>query len=181
MKQIQAFLMFKKGAENAAEFYVNIFPNSKILNKTRWGEQEIKWMEGRFSKEQIPGPVGSVKVVTFELNGQRFEACNGGSPFDFSMGVSLYTNCDTQEEIDTQTEALLSDGGEQLDCGWVKDKFGVYWQVAPAILADMLRSPDQHKAERVAMALYKMKKIDIAMLKQALDGSLKEESTPAMQ
>lgn len=181
MKQIQPFLMFKKHAEDAAEFYVDIFPNSRILNKTYWGEKEIKWMESRFPKDQIPGSVGSVKVVTFELNGQRFEACNGGSPFDFSMGVSLYTNCDTQEEIDKHTEALVADGGEQLDCGWVKDKFGVYWQVAPTILAEMLNSPDQNRAERVALALYDMKKLDIAKLKKAFAAPSKEEFHSVMQ
>src|SRR4051812_29391621 len=108
MKQIQPFLMFKKQAEEAAKFYVNIFPNSKILNTTYWGEREIKFMEKNFPKDQMPGKAGSVKVVSFELNGQKFEACNGGSPFDFSMGISLYTNCETQEEIDMHSAALLS-------------------------------------------------------------------------
>ncbi len=167
MKQIQPFLMFKKHAEDAAKFYVSIFPNSKIVSTTFWGGEEIKWMEGQFPKDQIPGKAGSVKVVTFVLNGQKFEACNGGSPFDFSMGLSLCTNCETQEEIDDYTEALLADGGEQLDCGWVKDKFGVYWQVVPAVLSDMLRNSDQQKAEHAALAVYKMKKLDIAKIKQA--------------
>ncbi|OFZ55975.1 MAG: hypothetical protein A2428_09510 [Bdellovibrionales bacterium RIFOXYC1_FULL_54_43] len=166
MKQITPYLMFKRDAEAAAEFYVSVFPNSKIIKKTYWSELEIDDMKKKgFPEDQLPGAAGSVKTVSIEINGQRFEACNGGSPFEFSMGVSFFTNCETQEEIDNYTEALLSDGGEQFDCGWVKDRFGLFWQVAPAFMVDVMNGPDSELAARVSVALFQMKKIDIAKLK----------------
>jgi predicted 3-demethylubiquinone-9 3-methyltransferase (glyoxalase superfamily) len=177
MKQIQPFLMFKKNAEEAIALYVNTFPGSKILNTTYWSEQEVKWMEAQFPKDMVPGKAGSVKVVSFELNGQRFDACNGGSPFDFSMGISLYANCESQEEIDRVSEALIANGGDQLDCGWVKDRFGVYWQIVPSLLQEMESSPDKKKAERVSMALYGMKRIDLKKLQDAFNSG--EEKRPA--
>jgi predicted 3-demethylubiquinone-9 3-methyltransferase (glyoxalase superfamily) len=167
VKQIQPFFMFKRAAEDAANFYATIFPNSKVLAKTYWSENEINNLAGKIPQEYMPGPVGSVKGVTVMLNGQKFEFWNGGSPFDFSMGISMWTNCETQEEIDTQYTGLAANGGEELDCGWVKDKFGVFWQVAPAFISEVMNGPDREKAERMTMEIWKMKKLDLARIKEA--------------
>lgn len=168
MKQITPYLMFKRDAEEAAKLYISVFPNSKIINKTYWSELEIDDLKKKgFPEDQLPGAAGSVKTVSIELNGQRFEACNGGSPFEFAMGISLFTNCESQEEIDKQTEALLRSGGEQFDCGWVKDRFGLFWQIAPAFMVDVMNGPDRERAARISVALFQMKKIDIAKLKAA--------------
>lgn len=179
MKQITPYLMFKRGAEDAANSYVSTFPDSKIINKTYWSKLEIDELKKTLPEDQLPGPVGSVKTVSFEISGQRFEACNGGNPFEFSMGISLFTNCESQEEIDKHTEALIRGGGEQLDCGWVKDRFGVYWQVAPAFMVDVMNGPDEERAARMSVALYQMKKIDIAKLKVAAGLAPKHGEMPA--
>lgn len=173
--------MFKRDAEAAAELYVSVFPNSKIINKTYWSELEIDEMKKLgFPDDQLPGAAGSVKTISFEINGQRLEACNGGSPFEFSMGISLFTNCESQEEIDQHTEALLHGGGEQLDCGWVKDRFGVFWQVAPAFIVEVMDGPDKERAARMSVALFQMKKFDLAKLKAAAGlVSNKEKSAAA--
>jgi predicted 3-demethylubiquinone-9 3-methyltransferase (glyoxalase superfamily) len=177
MQQIQPFLMFKKQAEEAIALYVKTFPNSKILNTVYWTEKEVQWMKDNLKPEDVAGPAGSVKTVEFEIKGQRFDACNGGNAFDFSMGISLCVNCETQEEIDKFSQALSAEGGEQLNCGWVKDKFGVYWQIIPASLQKMLNSPDRKKAERVNLALNEMKKIDMKKLDRAFEEtSISEES-----
>jgi predicted 3-demethylubiquinone-9 3-methyltransferase (glyoxalase superfamily) len=163
--------MFKNQAEKAAELYVSVFPNSRIVHKSHWSELEIDAMKKRgFSGSELPGAPGSVKTVSLEINGQRLDASNGGSPFEFSMGISFFTNCESQEEIDRHTDALLRAGGQQLDCGWVKDPFGVFWQIAPAFLAEVLSGPDPDVAARVTVALFEMKKIDLARLK-AVAGS----------
>ena len=139
--------MFEANAGEAMDFYVSIFKNSKILST-------------------MPGPDGTAMGGTFELEGQRFNAFNGGSHFKFSEAVSQFVSCDTQDEIDYFYEKL-SDGGEKQQCGWVRDKFGVSWQIIPPILGQLLSDPDREKAGRVVQAMLKMKKIDIQELKDA--------------
>ena len=153
MPKISAFLWFDRQAEEAANFYIKIFKNSKILNITRYGEAG-------------PGPKGSVMTIEFTLDGQEFIALNGGPHFKFNEAISFSVDCKTQEEVDMYW-AKLSEGGEEQPCGWLKDKFGLSWQVNPTILGEMLGDPDPQKAERVTEAMLKMKKIDIAALKKA--------------
>jgi predicted 3-demethylubiquinone-9 3-methyltransferase (glyoxalase superfamily) len=156
MPKITTFLTYDDKAEEAANFYVSIFKNSRIGNITRYGEAG-------------PGTEGSVMLVKFELDGQEFIALNGGPHFKFTDAVSLSVDCNTQEEIDSYWEKL-SEGGEKVDCGWVRDKFGLSWQVNPSILGQMLGDPDPKKAKRVMEAMLKMKKIVIEDLKKAYDG-----------
>jgi predicted 3-demethylubiquinone-9 3-methyltransferase (glyoxalase superfamily) len=155
MQTISPFLWFDHQAEAAANFYVSVFKNSKIVNITRYGEAG-------------PGPNGGVMTVDFELDGEEFTALNGGPHFKFTEAISFSVNCKTQEEVDSFWEAL-SDGGEQGPCGWLKDKFGLSWQINPTVLGEMLSDPDSRKSKRVMEAMLKMKKIDIAGLKKAYD------------
>jgi predicted 3-demethylubiquinone-9 3-methyltransferase (glyoxalase superfamily) len=155
MPKITPFLWFDKQAEEAARFYVSIFKNSKIVGVTRYGGAG-------------PGPQGSVMTVTFELGGQEFIALNGGPHFKFTEAISFSVNCKTQEEVD-EFWRKLSDGGEEGQCGWLKDKYGLSWQINPTILGEMLSDPDPAKSKRVMEAMLKMKKIDIGLLKQAYD------------
>ncbi len=155
MQRIAPFLWFDTQAEEAARFYVSIFRNSKILKVARYGEAG-------------PGPRGSVMTVQFQLDGQEFIALNGGPQFKFTEAVSLSVSCQTQEEVD-EYWTRLSEGGEQGQCGWLKDKYGLSWQVNPTILGEMLSDPDPQRAKRVMEAMLTMKKIDIARLKQAYD------------
>ena len=155
MQQISPFLWFDDQAEEAARFYVSIFKNSKILGVTRYGEAG-------------PGPRGSVMTVTFELGGQEFIALNGGPHFKFTEAISFSVDCKTQEEVD-ELWRRLSEGGEERQCGWLKDKYGLSWQINPTILGEMLSDPDPAKSKRVMEAMLKMKKIDIGRLKQAYD------------
>jgi len=155
MQQISPFLWFDDQAEEAARFYVSIFKNSKILGVTRYGEAG-------------PGPRGSVMTVTFELGGQEFIALNGGPHFKFTEAISFSVDCKTQEEVD-EFWRRLSEGGEERQCGWLKDKYGLSWQINPTILGEMLSDPDPAKSKRVMEAMLKMKKIDIGRLKQAYD------------
>jgi predicted 3-demethylubiquinone-9 3-methyltransferase (glyoxalase superfamily) len=157
MPIITTFLAFNNRAEEAANLYVSIFKNSRILKTTRYGEG---------------GPMitGLVMTVVFELDGQRFVALNGGPHFKFTDGISLSVECTTQQEIDDYTEKLSSGGGEVGPCGWVKDRFGLSWQVDPTILGELLSDPDRVKADRVMQAMLKMKKIDIDGLKRAYAG-----------
>src|SRR5258706_1896087 len=148
MQKITPFLWFDTQAEDAANFYVSIFDNSRIVKITRYGEAG-------------PGPKGSVMTVDFELNGQEFIGLNGGPHFKFTEAVSFSVNCKTQAEVDGFW-AKLSDGGEEGPCGWLKDKYGLSWQINPTILDEMLSDPDPAKAQRVMQAMLKMKKIDIA-------------------
>ncbi len=152
MPKISPFLWFDRQAEEAANFYIKIFKNSKILNITRYGEAG-------------PGPKGSVMTIEFTLDGQEFITLNGGPHFKFNEAISFSVDCKTQEEVDLYW-AKLSEGGEEQPCGWLKDKFGLSWQVNPTILGEMLGDPDPQKAERVTEAMLKMKKIDIAALKK---------------
>ena len=153
MPKISPFLWFDRQAEEAANFYIKTFKNSKILNITRYGEAG-------------PGPKGSVMTIEFTLDGQEFIALNGGPHFKFNEAISFSVDCKTQEEVDMYW-AKLSEGGQEQPCGWLKDKFGLSWQVNPTILGEMLGDPDPQKAERVTEAMLKMKKIDIAALKKA--------------
>ncbi len=154
MPRITTFLTYEARAEEAAQFYLSIFPKSRIVKITRYGDVG-------------PGPAGSVMTVAFELDGQEFVALNGGPHFKFTEAVSLSVECETQEEVDEYSAKLSSDGGELGPCGWVTDKFGVSWQVNPSILGEMLADPDPAKAARVFEAVLGMKKIDIAALEKA--------------
>jgi predicted 3-demethylubiquinone-9 3-methyltransferase (glyoxalase superfamily) len=155
MQKITPFLWFDNQAEEAVNFYISIFKNSKIVSVTRYGEVG-------------PGPKGSVMTVTFQLDGQSFMALNGGPHFTFSPAISFVVNCETQEEVDELWEKL-SEGGEKVECGWLKDKYGVSWQIVPTVLGEMLNDPDPVKSQRVIQAVLKMKKIDIEGLKKAYE------------
>jgi len=157
MQKITPFLWFDTQAEEAAKFYASVFPNSKILKTARYGEAG-------------PGPKGSVMTVEFELDGQRMIALNGGPQFKFTEAISLSVDCKTQEEVDRYW-TKLSQGGKEQPCGWLKDKYGLSWQVNPAILGELLSGPDAKKAKRVMEAMLKMKKIDIAALKAAAEAA----------
>jgi predicted 3-demethylubiquinone-9 3-methyltransferase (glyoxalase superfamily) len=157
MQKITTFLTFDDRAEEAAKFYVSIFKPSKIVKITRYGDAG-------------PGAKGTVMTVQFKLAGQDYIALNGGDVFKFTMGVSLSVDCKTQKEIDTYTRKLTADGGEQLPCGWVKDKFGMYWQVTPAILPKMISDKNAARADRAMHAMMQMMKLDIATLKRAYAG-----------
>lgn len=157
MQKITPFLWFDTQAEEAANFYVSIFDNSKVLSLTRCGEA-------------TPGPKGSVLTVEFELEGQKFAALNGGPNFKFTEAVSFVVNCTTQEQVDYFWEKLLEGGGKESQCGWLKDKYGLSWQVTPTILIELLQDKDPEKANRVMQAMMKMIKIDIETLKQAAAG-----------
>ena len=156
MQKITPFLWFDTQAEEAANFYVSIFANSRIVKITRYGDAG-------------PGPKGSVMTVDFELDGQEFIGLNGGPHFKFTEAISLSVDCKTQEEVD-RFWAKLSEGGEEGPCGWLKDKYGLSWQVNPTVLGKMLSDPDPAKARRAMQAMLKMKKIDIAGLQKAYDG-----------
>jgi predicted 3-demethylubiquinone-9 3-methyltransferase (glyoxalase superfamily) len=156
MKSIKPSLVFNNQAEQAAEFYVSVFKNARILNKFSYAEGE-------------PGPAGTVAMVMFELLGEKYVAANGGDTFKFEQGLSMYVNCDTQEEIDTLWEKL-SEGGEKQVCGWVVDKFGVSWQIAPAILEDMMEDHDSERLRRVLHAVWAMQKLDIQGIQAAYEG-----------
>ena len=156
MQKITTFLTFNDRAEEAVNFYVSLFKNSKIRSVTRYGA------EG-------PGPKGTVMVVEFTLDGQEFTALNGGPHFSFSQGISLLVNCETQEEIDRLWEKL-SERGETQMCGWLKDKFGVSWQIVPRILGELMREKDAEKSKRVMEAMLKMNKLDIRTLQEAAEG-----------
>ncbi|HEY8460577.1 MAG TPA: VOC family protein [Blastocatellia bacterium] len=151
MQKITPFLWFDNQAEDAAAFYVSIFKNSKILSVVR------------------SEPEGGVMTVEFQLDGQKFVALNGGPRFKFTEAVSFVINCETQQEVDEYWEKLL-EGGEEGMCGWLKDKYGLSWQIVPAVLTELLQDKDAVKAKRVMEAMLKMKKIDIKTLKQAYEG-----------
>ena len=159
MQKITPFLWFANQSEEAVNFYTSIFKNSKILSIARYGEEGAK-AAGR--------PKGSVMTVVFELEGQEFIALNGGPVFTFSPAISFLVNCKTQKEVDELWEKL-SEGGEKGQCGWLKDKYGVSWQIVPTVLGEMLQDKDPKKSKRVMEAMLKMDKIDIETLKQAYE------------
>ncbi len=153
MHKITPFLWFDNQAEEAMQFYVSIFKNSKVLSVSRYGEG-------------APVPAGTVMIATFDLAGQTVMALNGGPHFKFTEAFSFYVNCETQEEVDELWEKL-SEGGEEGQCGWLKDKFGLSWQIVPSALGELLGDPDPAKAQRVMEAMLKMHKIDTEILRQA--------------
>jgi predicted 3-demethylubiquinone-9 3-methyltransferase (glyoxalase superfamily) len=156
MQKIVPFLWFDDQAEEAMNHYISIFPDSKVVSVTRYGDAG-------------PGPKGTVMTVTFQLAGQEFIALNGGPQFKFTEAISLSVNCQTQEEVDELWEKL-SEGGEQGPCGWLKDKYGLSWQINPTALGEMLQDPDAEKSNRVMQAMLQMSKIDIAGLRRAYEG-----------
>jgi predicted 3-demethylubiquinone-9 3-methyltransferase (glyoxalase superfamily) len=155
MQKIVPFLWFDAKAEEAANHYVSIFKNSKVSSVTRYGDGG-------------PGPKGAVMSVRFQLDGQEFYALNGGPLFKFTEAISLFVNCDTQQEVDDLWEKL-SKGGEKRQCGWLKDQFGLSWQIIPTALGQMLGDKDPQKSKRVMKTMMQMTKIDIKALKQAYD------------
>ena len=156
MQKIVPFLWFDDQAEEAMHHYISIFPDSKVVNITRYGDAG-------------PGPKGTVMSVTFQLAGQEFMALNGGPQFKFTEAISLFVNCETQEEVD-ELWAKLSEGGEAGPCGWLKDKYGLSWQIVPTALGEMLQDQDAEKADRVTRAMLQMSKIDLAGLRKAYEG-----------
>lgn len=156
MQKITPFLWFNNNAEEAMNHYTSIFKNSKIVSVSRYGEAG-------------PGLKGTVMTGTFEIEGQQFYVLNGGPQFKFTEAISLFVNCETQDEVD-ELWAKLSEGGEESRCGWLKDKFGLSWQIVPAILGKLLNSPDKEKSKRAMQAMMQMGKLDIAALQKAYDG-----------
>lgn len=155
MQKITPFLWFNTEADEAVNFYVSIFKNSKVGRVTRYGEG-------------APMPKGTVMTATFQLDGQEFMALNGGPVFHFTPAISLFVNCETQEEVDDLWEKL-SKGGSKERCGWLKDKYGLSWQIIPSTLGQMLGDKDPKKSKRVMEAMLKMDKIDIKVLRQAYE------------
>jgi len=152
MKKITPFLWFDSQAEDAMNFYVSLFKDSKVGNVNR-------------------GPDGKAFSVSFQLEGQDFLAMNAGPQFKFNESISFYVDCKDQQEVDYFWNALSADGGEESMCGWVKDKFGLWWQIIPSALGELMGDPDPVKAQRVTQAMFQMRKIDIAGLKKAYDGN----------
>jgi predicted 3-demethylubiquinone-9 3-methyltransferase (glyoxalase superfamily) len=167
-RRITPFLWFDDNAEEAATFYVSIFRNSRIGNIAHYGEAGAA-ASGR--------PKGSVMTVSFTLDGQEFVALNGGPVFTFSPAISFAVGCETQKEIDELWEKL-SEGGEELECGWLKDRYGVAWQIMPAALVEMMSDSDPERSERVMRAMLRMKKLDIAGLEKAYGQSRSDTGVP---
>ncbi len=153
MHEITPCLWFDTEGEEAATFYTSVFPNSRIVEVARYGSAG-------------PRPEGTVMTVLFDLDGQRFLALNGGPEFTFSEAISFQVSCKTQEEVDAYW-SKLSEGGEEGPCGWLKDKFGLSWQIVPKVLVELLGDPDREKSQRVMAAMLKMKKIEIDALERA--------------
>ena len=154
-QKVTTFLWFDRNAEEAVNFYVSVFKNSRVVGTSHYGESGA-------------GPKGSVMTIEFDLDGQRFTALNGGPTFKFTEAISLVVHCETQEEIDYFWEKL-SEGGQKVECGWVKDKFGLSWQVVPAILPELIGAGGE-KTDRFMAAMMKMQKLDIEQLKNAVEG-----------
>ncbi len=157
MPKITPCLWFDTDGEEAANFYTSVFPNSRIVEITHYGSAG-------------PRPEGTVLTVEFELDGQRFTALNGGPEFTFNEAISFQVSCDTQDEVDRYW-SRLSEGGEEGPCGWLKDRFGLSWQVTPTRLVELLTDPDQERSERAMRAMLQMTKIDIAALEEAAAGA----------
>jgi len=167
MQKITPNLWFDEQGEEAANYYVSVFsarpgapdrPESRILNISHYGEAG-------------PRPAGMVLTVDFQLEGQRFTAINGGPEFSFTEAVSFLVTCETQEEVDYFWETLSSNGGQEGRCGWLKDRYGLSWQIVPAGMEEMLTDPDQEKSQRAMKAMLGMKKLDLAELRRAFEGS----------
>ena len=155
-QKITTYLWFDDSAEEAMKFYVSVFKNSKILDVVRYGDAG-------------PGPKGTVMAGTFQLEGQEFMALNGGPQFKFTEAISLFVHCETQEEVDDLWKKLTAGGGAPSQCGWLKDKFGLSWQIIPSVLLKLLADRDAAKSKRVMEAMLQMSKIDIKKLKQAYE------------
>jgi predicted 3-demethylubiquinone-9 3-methyltransferase (glyoxalase superfamily) len=157
MSSITPFFWFDTQAEEAANFYTSVFPNSRVTDVVRYGETG-------------PGPAGTVMTVRFELDGNPFVALNGGPEhYGFNLGISFMVNCETQDEVDRYW-ALLTEGGEEGQCGWLKDKYGLSWQIVPEALPSLLGDPDPERSERAMQAMLKMKKLDIHEMERAAAG-----------
>lgn len=156
-QKITPFLWFDGKAEEAIRFYTSLFPNSKIIHMKHWGEGTSY-------------PAEQVMMATFELDGIQFHAFDAGPQFHFTEAISLYVSANTQEEIDDYWNALTSDGGQESMCGWLKDRYGLSWQIIPPALPTYLQDPDPQKSQRVMQAMLAMKKIDIALLEKAYQG-----------
>ncbi len=156
MQKITTFLWFDGKAEEAADFYTSIFKDSKILDVARYGDAG-------------PGPKGSVMLVTFQLEGQKFMALNGGPQYPLTPAISLFVDCDSQAEVDNLWDKLTA-GGREVQCGWLQDKFGLSWQIVPRALMEMMQDKDPVKSQRAFKAMLEMKKIDIAGLQRAFGG-----------
>ena len=156
MQKIVPFLWFDDQAEEAMNHYISIFPDSKVLSVMRYGDTG-------------PGPKGTVMTATFQLAGQEFMALNGGPQFQFTEAVSLFVKCEKQEEVDELWQKL-SAGGQAGPCGWLKDRYGLSWQIIPTVLGEMLQDPDPEKSNRVMRAMLQMSKIDLAALRRAYEG-----------
>ena len=156
-EKITPFLWFDKEAEEAANYYVSIFKNSKVLGVTRYGDAG-------------PGTAGTVMTATFQIEDQVFTGVNGGPHFKFTEAISFVIHCKSQEEVDHYWEKLTANGGQESQCGWLKDKYGMSWQVVPDALLEMIKDPDPEKSRRVMNAMLQMKKIEIAKLREAYNG-----------
>lgn len=156
-QKVTTFLWFNDNAEEAANFYCSVFKNSKIVHSVPY-------------VEAVPGPKVNVMMIEFEIDGQSFMALNGGPQFKFTEAISLVVNCETQQEIDYFWEKLSEDGGQQVECGWVKDKYGLSWQIVPSNLMTEILTGDKEQVARVMKAVMQMKKLDIAELKKAAEG-----------
>jgi len=157
MQKITTYLWFDDDAEEAMKFYTSLFKNSKILSTSRYPEGS-------------PGKPGTLMTGSFQLDGQEFMALNGGPQFPFTEAISLLVNCENQQEVDELWAKLIADGGQESQCGWLKDKFGVSWQIIPKQLGEMIGDKDPAKSKRAVDAMLKMKKIDIKALERARDG-----------
>ena len=155
MQSIKTFLWFDNQAEEAVNLYMSLFENSKIISMARYGEAG-------------PGPAGQVMSITFQLDGQEFMALNGGPHFKFTEAISLFVNCETQERVDLLWEKL-SAGGEESQCGWLKDKYGLSWQIVPNLLGELMQDKDPAKAQAVVQAMLQMSKLDMQALQNAYD------------
>jgi predicted 3-demethylubiquinone-9 3-methyltransferase (glyoxalase superfamily) len=175
MERIMLALMFRREAEEAVKSYVSLFSSvfgdSKILWTTYYGEEELEALRAvpEMTEDIMPGPAGSVRTIRFLLCGQEILAVNGGGFFGkFTESTSLYVSCDTQEQIDLLWMAL-SRGGTEQPCGWLKDRFGVSWQIVPSVIQEIMEGPDIQKSQRVILALYRMKKIDLLQIMRAAE------------
>lgn len=157
MQKITTFLWFDDKAEEAAAFYTSLFDDSRIVDIQRYGEAG-------------PGPKGSVMTVDFELAGQRYTALNGGPEFAFTEAISLFVDCADQAEVDRLWTALTADGGQEGPCGWLKDRYGLSWQIVPKAMMDFIRDPDEEKSSRAMKAMLGMRKLDVQALQKAYDG-----------
>jgi predicted 3-demethylubiquinone-9 3-methyltransferase (glyoxalase superfamily) len=156
MQKITPYLWFDNQAEDAVNTYISLFKDGKITNISRYGDAG-------------PGPSGSVMLISFQLEGQDFVALNGGPVFKFTEAISFFVHCEEQDEVDTLWERL-SEGGEKGQCGWLKDRWGVSWQIIPSALSELLQDPDPEKSTRVMRAMLKMSKIEVATLRKAYNG-----------